>query len=224
MKAPSVKKLMFATAVMVLVPAAAHADQMLQPPLPHTLGWSAQGSFVLNYHGTLADGTMCPPSVNDLQWSLSYGHRDVGYLHVFSLTDQIDPSFAEAFADSSFCSINFEGKAFFSQNWGKFAQLTPTRILSRDPADMEDDDVPLYEGLMHIALDQAPCPTEPCRYQISAEGRKMATVESVTIEDTTVDPLVTLTYAGEALPMAGVDGSLWVVDGVANIIAYGFED
>ena len=179
---------------------------------------------MLNYHGTLVDGTRCPPSINDVQWSLSYGYRDARHIDGFSLTSQTDPSFAEAFADSSFCSIAFEGKAFVSQNWGRFAQLTPTRILSRDPADMEDDDVPLYEGLMHIALDEAPCPTVPCRYQITADGRALATVESVIIEDTTVDPPATSTYAGEALPVTGVDGSLWVVDGVANIIAYSFGD
>lgn len=224
MKTPGVEKLLLVTAFMALVPVVAVADQVRKPQIPYTSSWSEEGSFVLNYHGTLADGTLCPRSTNDLQWSISRSNKDADYIHGFSLTKQTDPSFAEAFADNSFCSINFEGKAFFTLNWGKFAQLTPSHILSRDPADMEDGDVPLYEGLMHIVLNKGPCATVPCGYRIGADGRELATVESVIIEDTTVDPLATLTYEGEALPMEGVDGSLWVVDGVANIIAYGFED
>jgi len=219
MKVPTIQRLLFATALVALTSVRADADQRPKPKMLYTLSGSKEESFVLSYHGDLIDGTLCPRSVNGL-----LNNEDVHSINGFALTKQADPSFAEAFADKSFCSINFEGKAPFKPNWGDFVQLTPTHIVSRDPAEMEDGDVPLFEGLMHIVLNEAPCAAISCHYQISANGRELAIVKSVTIEDTTVDPLTTLTYAGEALPMAGVDGSLWVIDGAAEIIAYGFAD
>lgn len=122
-----------AIALAALLPATAQADQLPKGGTDYTSRWTETGPFVLYYHGTLTDGTVCPPSINMLQWSMSDGPKAPDYFHGFSLSEDVDPATRAAFAAGSFCSIAFEGSASFTLNWGKFAQLRPSHVSARDP-------------------------------------------------------------------------------------------
>ncbi|NDW05711.1 hypothetical protein [Jiella pacifica] len=100
---------------------------------PHMSVWSVSGHFTLNVHGTLEDGTVCPPSANRLTVSID-GPSGRTYAHGFSVDDESHPAAAEVLGRRGFCSIPFDGEITYRWHHIKHAVIRATMVGMPEPA------------------------------------------------------------------------------------------